>query len=286
MKALITGGSGFVGWHLVDVLKDRGYEVVIFGTRKPMFGTDSLFIYGDIENEAAFPRNDYDVVFHFAGLLGTSILINKAKESVGVNIQGTVNVLDWAKSNDTFVIQPNLLGDWLNTYMITKRCAERFGLMYMKEFGVPYLSIRPSDLFGPGQSRRQEKAAPCFIMKAINDEPIPIFGDGTAIVNYVFIKGFVKYIVDCFEKRMTGRLNYVRPHGNMTVKTFAEKIIDVADSKSALEYLPMRKGQPVGEPHPYIGLDDEDFVNRGYFIPLEKGLWQTIQWYKERYYEG
>ena len=176
-----------MGGHLVENLERRGYQVTILDAEDPgflySFRHKAEYIQADIREDIPLECH-FDVVFHCAGLLGTETLFNRVREAAEVNIIGTINVLEWGRVNPSlFIIQPNLLGEWLNIYMISKHCAESIGLMYHKEFGSKYLSVRPSDIYGPRQRPDEKKAAPTFIECAERNLDIPIYGDGSSWVN-------------------------------------------------------------------------------------------------------
>jgi len=286
-RALVTGGAGFIGSHVVQELEKRDYDVVIADLSGCQYDTDSRFIYLDVTNNIqgyldtiSTVDQDFDVVFHCAGLLGTETLLSRTVQAVDVNIRGTVNILEWAKEIGAVVVQPNLIGEWLNTYMITKQCAETFGFMYAEVFGVRYLSIRPTDVYGPRQSRDEGKAAPAFIISALRDDPISICGSGFALVNYVYVKDVARYVVDMYEAGETGGpFVFACPGGNMTVREFANLIIRLAESKSTIKFISMRKGQPdYTEEHPYDNLDLD--LPSYLFSDLETTFLETIDWYR------
>ena len=116
--ALVTGGYGFLGGHLVENLERRGYQVTILDAEDPgflySFRHKAEYIQADIREDIPLECH-FDVVFHCAGLLGTETLFNRVREAAEVNIIGTINVLEWGRVNPSlFITQPNLLGEWLN----------------------------------------------------------------------------------------------------------------------------------------------------------------------------
>ena|SRR3989338_4038796 len=116
MKILVTGGSGFIGSHLVSGLQNRGHKVIVLSNDKSIKRKKNA-IYADITNRKLMLQiiPKFDMVYHLAGLLGTSELIKKAYKASRVNILGTINILDGALKNKTkllYVTKPNC---WLNT---------------------------------------------------------------------------------------------------------------------------------------------------------------------------
>lgn len=290
-KVLVTGGSGFIGGHVVQELESRGYDVDIYDINKPMFVTNATYWFWNIqcqENMRLLPSpNDVDAVFHCAGILGTSKLFYRIKRAEEVNVIGSLRVFEWATSGDSpggspVVIQPNLLGEWLNPYMLTKNQAERYGWMYAAEYDMKYISVKPTDVYGPRQSYQQGKASADFISAALKNEPIRIHGDGTAWVNYVFVKDVARLMVNAYEKRAVGKtLPLSHPDNDMGVEEFARKIIKQTGGSSEIGYVPMRRGQP------YIcNRIDHDCTETWKYIDPESltslglGLVETIAWYR------
>lgn len=283
MKILVTGGSGFLGEAIVKELIGRGTsptDITIIDNILPDKPMGCYVIRQDIATPSSFwsaSHLPYDLVFHCAGLLGSETLFDNIIESAQVNIIGTLNVLNLQRDHG-IVIQPNLLGEWLNPYMISKNTAERYGLMYKERYGTKYISIRPTDIYGPGQSLTQKKITPTFICHALKNEPIPIYGDGSQMVRMVFVRDIARFFVDRVSVGMDSVINLSsqQPENYLSVKDYAELIIKLCESSSELEYLAMRPGQPVNAKDVYAnistGPQDE--------ISLHDGLLETIEYYE------
>ena len=261
IKALVTGGSGFIGSHIVEELERLKYDVTIYDIAEPKFETKAKFIEGDIVEFALPKSKQYNVIFHCAGMVGTETLFANPYHAESVNVLGTIAVLDWAKSQsgtgkEPIVIQTNLMGDWDNPYMISKNQGERYGKMYQSEWGVKYISVNPTDVYGPRQVTNQKKAAPTFITKAIVGEPIPIYGDGKSWVNYIFVKDVAKVVVKAAQDKFAGQTIYLsHPENDMAIMEFAKEVLRLVwqgdpireesycgDMDKAMQYLPMRSG--------------------------------------------
>ncbi len=289
MKVLVTGGSGFIGSHVVQELERRAYNVVIYDKIPPACITNAEYIRGDISNGIMLPKvENFDAVFHCAGILGTSKLFDRMIDAVKINVLGSINIFNWATANNDdgvnspVVIQPNLLGKWLNPYMLTKNEAERWGKMFANEYEMSYISIKPTDVYGSRQSWYQGKASADFITKALRNEMIPIYGDGTAWVNYIYVKDVARLMVTAFEKRAIGKvLPLSNPQNDMGVEQFARMIIELTNSDSEIGYVPMRQGQP----HICNKIEHDleetwKYIDPASLISLREGLLKTIEWYK------
>lgn len=248
MKILVIGGSGFVGGAIVRYLEAKGYSVDIFGLHPPKYVTSAKMIYGNIlEEEDISKLGRYDLVFHMAGVLGTSITFKDVRKTEITNVIGTLNVLDMMSGKGR-VIQPNLLGTWLNPYMISKRTAERYGLMYRQETGLDYISVRLTDVYGPGQSTSHGKAVPTFINQALNGENITVYGTGAYHMRLLYVDDAAKILAE-IGLSATGlesvlQVGTIQPSNHISVLRLAQRIKRLCNSDSKIVHKPMRKGQP------------------------------------------
>jgi len=299
MKALVTGGSGFIGSHIVDELVKLKWDVTIYDVVAPMDIDKAKFLYGDVVNFSLPKLNKYDVIFHCAGMVGTETLFAQPYRAEAVNVLGTIAILDWVRRqpNEPIVVQTNLLGDWANPYMMTKNQGEQYGLMYHKQWGVNYVSVKPTDVYGPRQSTTQKKAAPTFIVAAIDGSPLPIYGDGQSWVNYIYAGDVALCCIGAAKKKYVGQvINLSHPDNDMSTLDFAKRVLSRVwktnplreecfggDTDKAMQFLPMRPGQPgtIGKIEHDTSLARE-ILNFDELMGLDEGLDIAINWYQER----
>lgn len=294
MRILVTGGSGFIGGRIVELLEADNQKVEILDRNKPLFQTYAEFTKGDVtrciprmaENINSFGE-PYDVVFHCAALLGAETTFKRIISTEKVNVLGTLSVLDMQR-NYGMVIRPSLLGDWLNPYMISTKTAERYGLMYREYFHTRFLSVRFTSIYGPHQINgiAQKKVVPMFVANALEGKPLPIYGNGSYKVRLLYVKDAARFLVKaaerydelppCFTYTSLWAENYI------TVLELANRIIELTGSSSRVKYLPMRIGQPLSavdaeanmsqscDVHNIVGIETE--------VPLSEGLRNTIEW--------
>lgn len=296
MKVLVTGGSGFIGGHVVSRLLEQGCEVSIFD-RYPQTSQavrPEVRVYlGDIRDREAVLEAIYqhDAVINLAGILGTMETVENPHPSVDTNIHGALNVFEGCKANK---MRPQgvrgaqiTVGNHFmnNTYAITKTTAERFALMFNKELGTRISVVRGLNAYGEAQKYRPvRKIIPNFVLRAINNEPIEIFGDGEQVMDMIYVQDLAEILIRAATRDhgAYGRIFEAGTGRRTTVREIAELVNRIAGSKAGIKNLPMRAGEPeravvVGDPSTLqpLGFAAADLT------PLETGLERTVRWYRD-----
>lgn len=276
-KILLTGGSGFIGSHLAQELQSRGHDVKVLDRKTGSDVTNP----NDVLNAAS----DCDAIFNLAGVLGTHELNegDQISKAVQVNVLGALNCLEAARTLKIKLLQiakPNL---WLNTYSITKRASEDFTKLYCKEHGVRAWIVRWFNVFGPGQHYGvPQKLAPTAIVRALKGLPIQVFGDGTQTVDHIYVKDAVRATVDIFEcERVMGIPVEVGSGDDMSVRQFIDLVLKHTNSKSSIEFFPMRRGEDersvvradITLLHAKVG-----FAPR---FPIDRAIAETVDYYRQ-----
>jgi nucleoside-diphosphate-sugar epimerase len=280
LKALVTGAAGFIGKELVQTLLKTGYDVVGFDKKAADIGTD--LIVGDILSfNFDEVLDDVDVVFHLAGLLGTTELFHRIIEAEKVNVIGTLNLLESMRKNGIkkfiFTSKPNT---WrYNAYTITKENCERFIEMYQEIYNFKPVITKPFNVYGPDEPLEEyRKAIPYFIVAALKNEPLEIFGDGEQTMDCIYVKDVAKALVKCAEI-LPEEIVEIGTSEPLTVNFLAKKIIDLCGSDSEIIHKPMRKGET--DPNICSNGNMERLLGLKYKTDMENGLKFTIEWYRE-----
>lgn len=287
-KILVTGGKGFIGSHLIDELLKQNHDVTTYDHTDRIIGYDGWekvkHVKGSILDKKlitdTISKSDY--VFHLAGILGTSETIDQIYDAVDSNITGALNVLEAIKRYKKRGQIITIGGiEWLNPYAITKLAAEKFTLMYAQEFNLDIKVVRGLNTYGSRQKHKPvRKAVPNFIINALQNKPIDIYGDGNQIVDLVYVGDLVEVMIRAMNFK--GKTRYVIDAGTgvkTSVNELANLIIKLTKSKSKLNYLPMRAGEPKNS----VTLGNVSTLKELRYIPstsLKTGLKITIPWYK------
>ena len=297
MKTIVFG-AGFIGRHVVELLTALGHSVSIFDRYPPLEGSwkcSYRVFLGDVRDREAVMEAIYqhDGVVNLSGILGTMETIDNPHASVDTNIHGALNVFEGCRKNR---MNPNgvpcvqiAVGNHFmnNTYAITKTAAERFALMFNKEHGTRIAVVRGLNAYGKYQKHKPvKKITPNFIVQALNGKPIRIFGDGTQVMDMIYVQDLAEVLVraltlnhGCYDRVFeagTGR--------RTTVNEIAETVNRTVGNTSGIEHIPMRAGEPegsvvVGDPATLVPLG----LSPTSLTTLEEGLKRTVIWYRDNY---
>ena len=159
-NVLVFGGHGFIGSHTVEKLRNHGIKVTIFDYKSQNFngkhGNNFLGNILDIESVIE-SVGLHDGIIHLAGLLGTQETINQPLSIVETNVKGSLNIFEACKIHKKKAVILSVGNYWMNNpYAISKSTAERFALMYNKEFSTKIAVVRGYNIYGPRQKTQPD----------------------------------------------------------------------------------------------------------------------------------
>ena len=270
-KVVVTGGAGFIGLHLIKELTQRDYSILVIddlSTGKqeniaPLLkNPDVKFVKSGINDLPLLQKlfKDIDYVFHLVAIANIQHSIEAPQKTHDVNATGTLNVLIAARDNKVKkVINASscaVYGDApglpkkedmpkkpLSPYAVAKLAAEEYCQVFDIVYGLPTVSLRFFNIYGPGQDADAAYAAaiPKFIKMAQAGQPLEIYGDGKATRDYVYIKDAVDAFILVAESGATGIYN-IGGGKSVTVNELAKLINKLTGNKAAPVYHPARPG--------------------------------------------
>jgi UDP-glucose 4-epimerase len=267
MKILITGGAGFIGSHIAEHFSSIAREIRVIdnyrtGCANNLDGLPISMIEGSVTDRALVAKavEGIDFIFHMAAMVSVPESISKPAECLEINVQGLLNVLEEASTagvkkivlassaaiygdNPTVPKVETMLPEPKSPYAITKLDGEYYLDIYRREGRIESASLRFFNVFGPRQDPNGAYAAavPIFLDKALKNEDITIYGDGSATRDFIYVKDIVGALAFAAHHDIQGTFN-VGYGGQMTIRELAETIIAAAGSSSRIIHAPARAG--------------------------------------------
>jgi len=265
MKILITGGAGFIGSNLVPHFASLGHEIVVLdnlsaGQGAPSFSSGVKFCHGDFIDRPTLTEclAGVDVVVHLAAMSGVIDSIADPARCFADNVAGTFKLLELVRRMKVkqFVnastggailgeavppISESMAPAPLSPYGASKLATEGFCSAYFASYGLPCVSLRFSNIYGPNSAHKKSVVA-AFIKCVLNDEPLIIYGDGTQQRDYLFAGDLVRGIAAAVERRANGtfQLGSGRPTALLELIGALESVVG---RKLVTEHQAARKGE-------------------------------------------
>ena len=272
MKALITGGAGFIGSHLADCLLARGDHVILLddlstGRLSNIEHLDSRpdveFVLGSILNADLVDHvvSRVDTVFHLAAAVGVNLIVEKPLESLITNIRGTETVVekthkygkrilvmstseiygkntsDSLSEEDDRILGSPLKSRW--SYSEAKAIDEILAYTYWREKGLETVIVRLFNTVGPRQTGSYGMVLPRFVGQALRGQPITIYGTGMQTRCFCHVSDVVVGLVALSEHpEAFGKVFNLGGTEEISIGDLAERIIELVGSNSQLEYVP------------------------------------------------
>ena len=279
MSVLVTGGSGFIGSHIVDKLIDRNLGVKVFDVRKPHC-EDVEFIPGSIESleDLTAAMNDVDYVFHIAALSDINKVVETPLTAVDLNIMGTAKVLEAACNagiERVIYASSYFVGsEQGHLYTTTKASSEMLCKNYYTLYGLPFTILRYGTAYGPRS--RGEDVISIFVKKTLHHQMLTIHGGGNQSRNFIYVEDLAEGNVSALNdtaKNKTYNLEGIR---SITVKEVADtvkKLIGDVDIEYNAERVGDFEGKKVSVETVKRELGWEPKVD------FDEGVRRYIEWY-------
>ena len=243
MKAIVFGGSGFLGSHVADALTQAGYETVIFDLKEsPYLRKGQEMIVGNILDKKAVEEavRGCDVVYNFAGVADIEEAHQKPLETVENNILGNTFILEACRQNKVkrfvFASTVYVYSEAGSFYRSSKQACELIIENYSEVFDLPYTILRYSSLYGP----RADKTNWVYqiLKQAITEGKITRYGDGEEIREYIHVEDAARCSLKILSKEFENQHVIIAGHQPMKIKDLIIMIREMLGNKIELEFLP------------------------------------------------
>ena len=272
MRALITGGAGFIGSHLAELLLRQGHDVSIIDNLSTgsidnichLKGTPGFrYNIETITNEPVLAEliDQSDVVFHLAAAVGVKLIVEEPVHTIETNVHGTEVVLKHANKKKKLVVVAStseVYGKSTNVpfredadlvmgatakhrwaYACSKAIDEFLALAYYKEKKLPVIIVRLFNTVGPRQTGQYGMVLPTFVRQALAGQPITVYGDGTQSRSFTYVGDVVDALIRLIDQpQAVGEVFNIGSHEEIAIRELAEKVRALARSQSPIVLVP------------------------------------------------
>ncbi len=272
MRVLVTGGAGFLGSHLTDKLIEKGHEVIVLdnfytGSRKNLDHLEESSQLEIIRADVTQPLNfEIDAIMNLACPASPIHYQRFPVQTTRTSVLGAINVLDLATKLDIPVFQAStseVYGDptinpqveeyWGNVnpigvracYDEGKRAAETLFVDYHRQFGTKIKIVRIFNTYGPRMSLNDGRVVSNFIVQALRNDPLTIYGDGSQTRSFCYVSDLISGFISMLEAEdeLTGPINLGNPKENSMLE-LAETVIRITKSNSKISFLELPQDDP------------------------------------------
>jgi UDP-glucuronate decarboxylase len=305
VKILVTGGAGFLGSHLIGELLGKGHEVICVdnlytGNKRNIEAYMQNPLFEFIRHDITFPLFiEVEGIFNLACPASPVHYQKNPVQTIKTSVVGAVNMLGLAKRTKSRILQAStseIYGDplvnpqqedyWGNVnpigirscYDEGKRAAETLFADYRRQYQVDTKIARIFNTYGPRMDINDGRVVSNFIVQALRNEPLTIYGDGNQIRSFCYVDDLIQGLMKLFFSDNSGPVNFGNPQP-ITMTELAQQIIHLTQSKSSIVNLPL----PLDDPklrEPNIEKAQALFDWQPH-IPRETGLQNTINYFKE-----
>ena len=299
---VVTGGSGFIGSHVVDALVDSGHQVTVIDHRvrphRPDVGFEDVDLM-DLSSVLAATKGA-EHIFHLAAVSNVNYAYKYPVYSTALNVMGTTHILEAARINGAQRVHlastvwvyngapdvnpanetvPFHLEEAGHIYTSSKMAAEMLCHNYSQLYKVPITILRYGIPYGPRM--REELLIPIFIKKALNGQPLTISGKGEQYRNFIYVRDMAEAHVLAMKDKGANQTYNLEGTRKVTVLEVAEGIKKVLGDAVKLEFVPARPGDFGGkEVSASKALQELDWFPT---VSFEEGMKRTVEWFREKW---
>jgi UDP-glucose 4-epimerase len=301
-KAVVTGGSGFIGSHVVDALKDAGYDVTVLDYRVQPHRQDVGFENVDLMDLSSVlsATRGAEHIFHLGAVSNVNYAYKYPVYTTNLNVVGTANVLEAARINGgarvylastVWVYNGSPNGGCLDEstpfyldgaghiYTSTKMASEMICHNYAQLYKVPFTVLRLGIPYGPRM--REELLIPIFIKKALNGEPLTISGKGQQYRNFIYVRDLADAHVLAMSPKAVNETYNLEGLRKITVLEVAEGIRRNIGEHVKIQFVPERPGDFGGKE--VSAAKAQKDLGWAATVEFEDGLRRTVEWFRAKW---
>jgi len=308
MKALVTGGAGFIGSHLLEELVQRGHQVVVLddlstgkvgNIERLLKGANAELVRGSVTDFSLITGlvKDVTCIFHLAALASVPWSIENPRACHEINVNGTLNILLAAKEKGirkvVYSSSSAVYGDAptlpkieemapqpLSPYAVAKLAGEYYCQVFNEVYKLSTVCLRYFNVYGPRQDPNSQYAAviPSFIQRALASESPIVFGDGEQTRDFTFVKDAVTANILAAESEKSGIFNIGSGQG-ITINRLVKLVLELTGSRVKPVYRQPRAGDVR---HSLADISRAKAFGYEPRYDLRAGLTETIEWFNKK----
>ena len=303
-KVLVTGGAGFIGSHIVDLLIKKNYDVVVVDNlssgKKEFVNKKARFYSVDINSDELnriFALEEPDFVVHAAAQISVIKAMEDPKFDAYNNIVGTINLLEACRRYHVrkivFLSSSAVYGDpdylpidenhplkMISPYGISKHTAEHYLYVYYHNYNIDYVVLRLANVYGPRQGLgRTIGVIPSFIQRFLENKPIIIYGDGSQTRDFVFVGDVAEAVVMALKKPTIRKIFNLGSQTEVSIIGLVRRLEKFFNKKAKIEFAPAN----TGDIKRMVLLIDNIRKELGWKprTNFDAGLKMTVEWFKK-----
>ncbi len=264
MRAVVFGGSGFIGSHVSDALSDAGYKVTVFDNRPSKYLTkDQEFILGDIldRQRVTSAVRGHDIVYNFAGIPHLDVCLDHPIETVEQNILGTIITLEASRQTGVtryvYASTVYVYSDEGSFYRCSKQAAELYIEEYQRLHGLEYTIIRYGTVYGP--RAHEHSSVRRYLKQALRDRRVVAYGTGDEIREYIHVRDASRLSVQILSPEFKNEHVVLTGHHPMRFKDLLMMIREIVGRDVEIELRAIDPDDPKKGPSGHYAITPYSF---------------------------